>query len=558
MALTFKEKQELAALEKELANQPMASGGLTPQEEAEMAQLEAELAPKPEQISPYESFTNAVANTALMGYLPQIQAATEPIIQKGAEALFGNNIDEQLAQQGFKVQQNEPSYTQKRDVYAQRIAQSEAQNPKTALAGSLAGAIGGGGVISSGLGLLGVGATTPAMGIASKLKEAAKVGAVTGVLRNPGETEGQLNPLQLEERAKNAATDAVLGAGIQGLFSGAGKVGEVIKKAPETLSEYSYNKALKAAGAMKKDFKTAIFKNKVNQIGQEIIDSKIVQPGDTIADVAEKASSEVASVGNKIGKIYTKADNLSGGLNKEDIKSLIYDYANDASDRLRGTIGGEAASAKIQNVLDLITESDNLTFSELRKLRSSIDDQINFAKMSNDLPEYQKELNFLRNKIQEKVQQKIGTFNKPLANELKSLNKKFSNLSTIEDFAKTKLAGEEANAAFGLRERISGGTGATVGAGIGGAMGGGAGAAIGAAAGGALGAITTKAARQYGTPYVAITANKIARVLEQNPEALGKFSAPLLNAASKSPKDFVTTINMFLKEPEFKAQVGGN
>ena len=92
---------------------------------------------------------------------------------------------------------------------------------------------------------------------------------------------------------------------------------------------------------------------------------------------------------------------------------------------------------------------------------------------------------------------------------------KFRTTSKLEEMATDKVAREAANASFGMRERLAGGTGAVVGGSVGAMLGGPMGAAVGAFAGNKLGAITTKAARQYGTPYVAITANKIARALEK-------------------------------------------
>ncbi len=123
--------------------------------------------------------------------------------------------------------------------------------------------------------------------------------------------------------------------------------------------------------------------------------------------------------------------------------------------------------------------------------------------------------------------------------------------------ASDKVAREESNASFGLRERMAGGIGAIVGGGVGASLGGPMGAAIGAGVGGGLNAITTKAARQYGTPFVAMTANKIAKKLIENPGSLGKFSETLIKASEVSPAEFVSAVNLMMKDPEYKKMNNG-
>lgn len=86
-------------------------------------------------------------------------------------------------------------------------------------------------------------------------------------------------------------------------------------------------------------------------------------------------------------------------------------------------------------------------------------------------------------------------------------------------------------------------------------MAGPAGAVVGGLVGGGIGSISTKVARKYGTPYVAISANKIAKALARNQGALDKFSDPLIKAAEKSPKEFVNAVNILLSKPEFKRKV---
>jgi hypothetical protein len=493
---------------------------------------------------PGEAFAQSFGDAASFGYLPHLQAAVEPVADK-ISSFFGDGVDEQLKEQGFVIDQGpEESYVQRRDKFIRRGQKLAEENPEAAMAGGVSGAITSGVATGGGLSkLLGSAAKTATTG--KRFVDAGKTGAFIGAARNPGDIEGELGGLQIKDRAQNALKDAATGLVVQGGLEGVKKVGEGVKNAGKNLKTYSQNKALKASGAMLKDFRKAVGKKKAGELGQTAIDEDLVSMGDDIADTAKKAESKVKESGKKIGEIYDKADNVAS-LNSSDLRGLQNDFIEESSKRLDGTIDADEVAQKIDKVLSVLHGQKNPTFGQLRKLRASIDDKINFAKETKDLPAYQEELLHLRNKVNDLVQSKIGSTNQALKKELLKENKRFSNLAEISKMSKDKMAREESNAAFGLRERISGGVGATVGAMIGGP--------VGAGVGAVTGAITTKVARKYGTPFVAMTANKAARALEKNQEALGKFSKPLIDAA-KDPKKYVATINLMLKDPEFKKSI---
>lgn len=498
------------------------------------------------QSRPGEAFAQGFGNAAAFGYLPQIQAIAEPLADKIA-GVFEDDTDAKLKEQGFTIKEApEESYVQRRDKFIRKGQKLAEENPYANAAGGVTGAITSGIATGGGLsGLLGSASKTATMG--KRFADAAKTGATIGVARNPGDTEGEVDVLQLGNRAENAVKDAITGAVVQGGLKGVRKAGEGIKNAGRNLKTYSQNKSLKASGAMLKDFRKAFGKKKAGELGQTAIDEKLVSMGDDIADTAKKAETAVKDSGKKIGAIYGKADDVTS-LSSGDIRGLNNEFIEESSRRLDGTIDGEDVAGKIEKVLSVLKDNKNPTFGELRKLRASIDDKINFAKETKDLPAYQEELVHLRNKIQDMVKQKIGKANPELSRQLARENKRFSNLSDISKMSRDKMAREESNSAFGLRERISGGVGAATGAIIGGP--------VGAGVGAVTGAITTKVARKYGTPFVAMTANKVARALEKNQDAVGKFSKPLIEAA-KSPEKFVATINLMMKDPEFKKSMKG-
>lgn len=227
-------------------------------------------------------------------------------------------------------------------------------------------------------------------------------------------------------------------------------------------------------------------------------------------------------------------------------------YKKQLKNKLQGKAGGEEIFNKLSKTLDELSQNGkDVPLSKLREIRSSVDDLINFSKANAELSGVQKEYLALRNKIQDLAKERVsvvdsirGTKNLSKLNEY---NKKFSNMAEIAKIAQDKAAREQSNAAFGLRERISGGVGATVGGMVGGIPG--------AIIGGSLGSITTKAARQYGTPLVARMADRTARVLEKNPNLLGEFAQPLIEAASNNPETFVNIITRLRVDPEFKKKL---
>lgn len=492
-----------------------------------------------------EAFAQGFGNAATFGYLPQIQAATEPLVQGALDFFGGDNTDEKLKERGFQISEApEESYVQRRDRFIRSGKQLADENPYSSAAGNISGALVSGIATGGGLNNLLKAGKVATWG--QRAKNAAVTGGAIGAVRNPGDTEGEVNVIQAGDRIKNSAQDVALGLATQGGLEALRLGGQAVKNAGSNLKTWSQNKSLKASGAMLKDFRRAVGNKKAKELGQSVIDNKIMEVGDDVADIAKKAESAQKSSGARIGKIYDKADEISS-LSNDDIRDLNNEFLEESSKRLQGTIDGEDVAVKLEKVLSVVRDNKNPTFGELRKLRASIDEQINYSRASNDLPKYQEELLHLRNKVQDLVKQKIGKVNPKLEKELIRENRNFSNIAEISKMAKDKMAREEANSAFGLRERISGGVGATIGAVVGGGV-------PGAIIGGTLGSISTKVARQYGTPFVAITANKVARALEKNQDALGKLSKPLIDAAG-NPEKFVASINLMMKDPEFKKRL---
>jgi hypothetical protein len=538
MALTPSEQEELRQLE--MLAQPV-KGGLSPQEAQELAQLEAMAgAPQPQQSQPLEAAVQGFGQAATLGYLPQIQAVTEPLIQ-GALGLFGDNTDEQLRAQGFNIEQPQQGYTQRRDQYIAEQQRLQEQNPIASTVGGVAGGL------ASGIATTGAIPFKAGAGLAGRLGQAVASGAIQGAVRNPGDTQGEISPLQLEDRAQNAALDAATGLVFQGGLEGIGAAGRALKGADSKIGRAVQKYAFEAISPSKAVSTKAVKDKSIYRIGQTVLDNNLIPPGAGIEDILVNTEDAIKKSGDQIGQIYSSLDNNpSLAIKPEDVKNIATSYAEKASERLSGTVDGKDIARKLDKVIKTIPKDAN--FSDLRKWRASIDDQINFSKANKDLPGYQQELLKLRSEVQDRIAELAGKVDPNLKTQFKRENKNFANLFKVKEMAENKAAANITNTNFGIREGFGAGIGALVGSSAG---------PVGTAAGAALGGLTANTLKKYGSPFVAITASKIAKKLSSNPESLGKFSEPLLKAASLSPADFVRTVNNIMKDPEYKKMENG-
>ena len=156
--------------------------------------------------------------TASMGYLPQLQAAAETGVDKLGE-FFGVGpaaADAKLREQGFKLP--ERGYVQARD---ENIARQEAQakeHPGASMAGKGAGI-----AVTS---MLPVGAAKGAASFGGAALRGAATGAAQGAAYNPGDVKGEVSPLQLEDRGKNALIGGAVGAPLGAIGHGVTKLAD--------------------------------------------------------------------------------------------------------------------------------------------------------------------------------------------------------------------------------------------------------------------------------------------------------------------------------------------
>lgn len=233
------------------------------------------------------------ANGVAMGYLPQLQAATEKPMFAAMNALTGRSGDDAV---------KPDDYLKARDANISRLDAEQTANPKTALLSQIGG------------GILGAAATPlpeiealKGAGILANTAKGAMYGAGYGAAQNPGDVAGQLNPIQATDRLKNAGTGLLTGMATGAGTASTGKILRGIGNASQSLSETAEEQALHASGAMLKDLRALDGQDRTSDIGRYALDTGLVRAGDTVGDIASKAESKNADAGKALDEIYGKA-----------------------------------------------------------------------------------------------------------------------------------------------------------------------------------------------------------------------------------------------------------
>lgn len=198
---------------------PQSSGSFDPDAFLESAQKESfkrneSTIQKKQEHDAITSFGAGARQGALLGYAPQVGAAIEPIVAKLYDVINGTDFSSEI----------EP-YVDRRDKLIKKEESYRNANPGFYAGGNVAGAIATAAVPAA-LGAKAVTAGTAA----GRIKAAAKAGAIYGAAQNPGDTEGEIAPVQAVDRAQNAAIGAATGAVFQGGAEGIGKLAKATKE----------------------------------------------------------------------------------------------------------------------------------------------------------------------------------------------------------------------------------------------------------------------------------------------------------------------------------------
>lgn len=442
---------------------------------------QAPIEPEPKHSAGYAGL-EGMADTGTLGYLPQIEAGLLSAALKAGDYFNGTHNQELLKSGGLPS-----SYVELRDETAKRMAQDRSDHPIAYTAGQVAGAVGTAKPLSAVLPIGGPAAKT----LIGRTAQAVGSGGLLGFLQNPGDVEGQIDPIQLDDRIRNGKVGALIGGATQlGAEATKGLVNKV-NDLRNSLKNTAEIKAAKGAGAMLKDFRAMANQSgaegaeKVNEIGRTILDNGLLKAGDTFEDVATKSQSLLQKTGQKIGAIYdfvrnkmhdpefisNLTDEQAAKLSQSDINTASFkdEMMGQLKDKFTGKQGGNQVMDRLEKALDDIMDNGKiLDPKKANEVISDISDHINFAKRSQDLPAFQQGLKEIRTALRNKVNDQVKVISEIVggsqAQELKSANKLFSQIADVASMAKDRVARENGNRMFGLTDTIAGVGGAGAGA----------------------------------------------------------------------------------------------
>lgn len=515
-------------------------------------------------------------NGALAGHLPQAQAATEKAIDWVTEKLGVGPaaVDAELRAKGIKVP--EKPYVQMRDENLERQAQEVEEHPVASTAGLITGAVTSA-PIYGGLGKLALGAAKAIPGIAGganlveagmgaknlgligRTAQSAAGGAIQGAIQNPGDTEGKIGGLQLDERLDKAKTGAEIGAVIPGGAAIIGGVGKKLVEAPgklKDLAEKFFSRAIGTNGPQARELSmldpAGMSGETIKKLGAFVADNKLVQAGDKPEVIANRISTFRQKVGAKIGAAYDKAEEMVSNqafnkmtkaqkatlmASKFDRDQMIKELEQLADTQFKsGKFGDGSARQTLLKQLEDLREHPKkiLSITDMQALKEAIDDKIWGAAQAQKLgmsaltPPKEPLMairDFLKTKMDARIAALDAAFGKKsnLGSTLTKLNKQYQMASTANTIAKKFFAREEGNKFLSLTDKMMMGAGAAGGIATGahdddgdinlGGM------VTGALKGAALGA-ASKYARTYGIPAIAHGLRDSAGLIQKLPAGI--------------------------------------
>jgi hypothetical protein len=402
-----------------------------------------------------ESFGNG----ASLGYLPQLQAASEVasngISNLGDRALKAigldhlTSIDSQLRDQGFTVP--DEAYLAIRDANIKRQKEQAKTNPKTALAANAAGTLATG-IATGGLGGSEIAAAPTLLGkIAQGSLAGARAGALYGAASNPGDVEGQLSPLQAGSRVENSGIGAVTG-GLAGAASPLIDAG--VKAAANKSRDLADRFAARALGAERGTIKSIGF-DKVKAAGRQALDEGILSPLASTDDLVARNEALKSKGGEMMGNAYSAID---------DAGASTFNPLNAATD-VEGKIGdfyrspiNRGETNQLENTLEsiLMRGEKDIPLKEAQALKEELGKVANWKNNVTVTPKEQMARDaygVVSQHIDDAVAKGSDIIEKAgLSDALSQGKDLYSKASTAEKLLQNKQAREQGNKILGLSD----------------------------------------------------------------------------------------------------------
>ena len=385
-------------------------------------------------------------NTMLAGYLPHVQALAGKLMPDPS-----GGVDAELEKQGFTVNNApEPSYIESRDANLKRLELEAKEHPVGSGIGT------GIGIVGSGL-MLPAGALAKGASLGAKAAQGAKIGAAYGAIQNPGDKEGEVDPLQLGDRVKNAGIGAAVGGAVPVAIEGASSAA---KKVSDYLRTKAAEKAFRSLGRGTPQSMQKMVKSGENvAIGRELLDEGAIPVLGTPRRIQDRVAKLKESAGEEVGNLVKGAGNAKV-VDAEKLGIQILDSPELAL--MRKTPGMESAVASIEKQVETLAKNGTMSLEEAQALRQQIDKSINWNKASPDIGA-SKGLKMQRTGIRDAMNEGINTLSPGAPkDQLLAANRKYGNMATADDILDKELARNQSNRAISLTDTIAAASGPTL------------------------------------------------------------------------------------------------
>jgi hypothetical protein len=412
------------------------------------------------------------------------------------------------------------AYKQERDASRGLDLAAKQANPKSFLAGEL-----GGGVATSLVPGLGI---AEGAGLAKTLGTTAAQGAAYGLGGSEREELGDIALDTLKGGGAGLAAGAAGIAAAKGIESAAPVIGNFIKRSAAPLDDAAENLAVKATGATGRQ--SAQF---ADDAGRELLDRGLVKFGDTPGKIAERVGAANEEAGRAIGSSLESLEGRGVSVDLGNIKKGIENKIAELSE----VPGNEKIIRQLESELENLVGrgQSNLPISKAELAKRNYQAQTNYAS-----PEAEKKSTAqIANLFKKEVEETALRADPSLAGKFTEGKKTYGLLSPIQEAAE-KRAATQAQSPFGGL-----GDFAAAAAGVPGGIG-----------GSALGVAAKRMLAPRLASSGAVTADFLANIAKQSPEALGKFSNIFQSALQRGPQAVAAT-HFVLEQsnPEYRQKI---
>jgi hypothetical protein len=387
------------------------------------------------------------ADAITFGYLPQVGAGIE-------QGLEGIGI---LPEQG--------SYVQNRDRIRNLLNRVSEKAPVSSIAGTVGGALIGPGLVAK---------AAKGAGTLGRMAAGALTGGANAVLSNPGETEGEISPVQMKQRLDNmqmgGAFGAVLPAAGAVLSTSASKVAQKLPESAKKLAEKGYERI--ARGLNPRQNQTTNWKNiaregRAPDLGRTIEEFKLFKGGMKPDKVLERTEKALDDVGFQIGDIIERTNKQNPGvkISRAEIGDRVMERVLDLGEDLPGSNFSKMMQDMVQEFSE---KGDDLTFNSAQDLKVKFQNQLSRLYRKNPLvAPTEKEIaqRMFLDTMREALDDAVLQFGDDAARtQYNGYKEMYRNLKNIRDIAEDSTWRAQQNRSISPSDYYSSGTLGTIGA----------------------------------------------------------------------------------------------